>query len=216
MSTSYAIGNSETVVLEALVALVAGRPVVVDTAGDGGHLVLAGSKASGSQLGWMIRHTSGFVLAATTAERLDALHIPPMFGYHSTTATSFAVSVDASEGTTTGISGHDRALTMRTLASPEGHPRDLIRPGHVVPVRTAEHGVLERAEAAEAGVDLVRLAGLSPVAAVCAMLDEHGGLLDSHESRRFAADHEVPVLSIADVMAHRFHHELFPARTVPR
>lgn len=203
--TTHTNGHTTaTAVHRALDALTAGRPIVVESAGtNSSFLVLAASLAQGEQLGWMVRHTSGFVLAATTADRLDTLDIPPMINRHGPAYEGFSVSVDACVGITTGISGHDRACTLRVLASPESHADDLIRPGHIMPICTDTDGVLARADAPEAAVDLMCLAGLAPVAAVCALVSEHGDLLDSAATARFATQHTLEHVRVTDVITHR-------------
>lgn len=207
MNTSPECATSRSVLNDVVAALASGRPIVLDSADRGSHLVLAADRARGDTLGWTVRHTSGFVLAAMTGQRLDALQIPPMIGRHDSSQGAFAVSVDANANITTGISGYDRATTLRTLASPHTQPGDLVRPGHVVPVRTQAGGVLARSDAPEAAVDLMRCAGLPPVAAAGALIDHRGELLEHGRTRRFAAEHALARCSVADLVTHRLRTE---------
>ncbi|MGW4482210.1 3,4-dihydroxy-2-butanone-4-phosphate synthase [Amycolatopsis sp. NPDC004368] len=138
-----------------------GEPVLLDD-----HLVLAADLVTTSSMAFLIRHTSGFACVALPRERLRALHIP-LLPADDADCPPFAVSVDAAEGTTTGISAHDRALTARTLADPASTRTDLIRPGHVVPV-AARHGSRGVPEAA---LELCRGAGLAEAAVLAAVVD---------------------------------------------
>lgn len=212
MSTQLDSTTSITSLSDGLSALAGGLPVLVETDGAGSCLLFAASLAHGEAIGWMVRHTSGFLLAATTADRLDALDIPPMVNRHEPAGGGFAVSVDAKSGITTGISGRDRATTLRALATSEPDPGALTRPGHIVPVCTEPDGVLARAAAFEAAVDLVRLSGLVPVAAMGTLLGENGEVLDSTETACFAAEHGLACVSVPDVVAHRLHTEPVVAR----
>ncbi|WP_326566963.1 3,4-dihydroxy-2-butanone-4-phosphate synthase [Amycolatopsis rhabdoformis] len=146
----------------ALTAFGRGEPVLLDD-----HLVLAAELVTTSSMAFLIRHTSGFACVALPRERLRTLRIP-LLPADDADCPPFAVSVDAAEGTTTGISAHDRALTARTLADPSATRTDLIRPGHVVPLlaRRDAWGV------AEAAVELCRNAGLAEAAVVAAVVDE--------------------------------------------
>lgn len=211
MDTPSESSMSTAVLGDVAAALASGRPIAVESAARGGHLVLAASLASGQQLGRLVRHTSGFLLAAMTDDRLDALAIPAMTGRRGPTGERYAVSVDASAGITTGISGYDRATTLRLLASPHAGPDDLVRPCHVVPVRTDEYGVLARSEASEAAVDLMRLADLPSVAAVAAIVDQQGELLNSAQTQSFAGEHALAHVAVAELLTHRLHTEPVPA-----
>jgi 3,4-dihydroxy 2-butanone 4-phosphate synthase/GTP cyclohydrolase II len=147
----------------ALADLCAGRPVLVADSADREDevdVVLAAEHASAQWLGWMIRHTSGYVCAPLPAERAAALQLPLMVAdSQDSRRTAYTVSVDAASGVTTGISAADRARTLRVLADPASGPRDLIRPGHVLPLRAVAGGVAQRAGHTEAGVELCRMAG---------------------------------------------------------
>ena len=185
----------------------AGRPVlVVDSAEreDEGDLVLAAALATPEQLAFIVRHSSGVVCAPMTGADLDRLALPPMTAVNEDRkGTAYAVTVDARDGVTTGISAADRARTLRVLADPATAAGDLTRPGHVLPLRAAPGGVLQRAGHTEAAVDLARLAGLPPVGVIAEVVDEDGSMARLPRLRRFAAEHDLALISIADLAAHR-------------
>jgi len=148
-----------------------GRFVIVvddESRENEGDLCLAGEFATPENVAFMLRYTSGVICVPMTGARLDALHIPMMVQNNQATfGTAFTVSLDSREGVTTGISAADRARAIQVLASPDSKPYDLVMPGHIYPLRAREGGVLVRAGQTEASVDLSRLAGLHPVAAIC-------------------------------------------------
>jgi len=191
----------------ALAELRAGRPVlVVDAADreDEGDLVLAAALATPEQLAFVIRHTSGVVCAPMTGADLDRLALPPMTAVNEDRkGTAYAVTVDAREGVTTGISAADRARTLRALADPATTAGDLTRPGHVLPLRAAPGGVLQRPGHTEAAVDLARLAGLPPVGVIAEVVEDDGSMARLPALRAFAARHDLALVSIADLVAHR-------------
>ena len=128
-----------------------------------GDLIMAAERITPETMGFMVRHTSGVICMPMMGDRLDALNIPLMVVDNTEAQrTAFTVSVDAAEGVSTGISAADRAQTVKTLINPLARPNDLVRPGHIFPLRYREGGVLKRAGHTEAGVDLARLAGLEP------------------------------------------------------
>lgn len=190
--------------------LALGRPVLI-THGRGGEesaeVVLAGAIAEPSWTAWTIRHTSGFLCAAMRSSRADALNLPPMVapGRQEPDTPVFGVGVDA-VGVGTGISAIDRAHTARVLSNPATRPDDLLRPGHVVPIRTAEQGVVARYAPAEAAIDLCDIAGLAPLALTATLLDQSSGrLLMGAELSVFADDHRLALVAVEDVVHHRIH-----------
>lgn len=188
-------------VRRAITAVAAGKPVVVtDGAGADGHLVFAADVATTSVLAFAIRHTSGYVRAALPADECVRLDLPPMVGGES----SDRVSVDC-RGTGTGISARDRAATIVALASARSCASDFHRPGHVIPVRVDADGVLGRAGAAEAAVDLARLAGRRPAAALCEIVSRRNPVLMARgaELPEFAVQHGLAIVSIAELAAYR-------------
>ena len=189
----------------------AGRPVVVVDDADReneGDLVLAAELATAEWLAFFVRWTSGVVCVPLTGPDCDRLGLPPM--HHTNTdrkQTAYTVSVDVRDGTSTGISAADRALTIRALADPLAKAEDFTRPGHVFPLRAKDGGVLRRPGHTEAGVDLARLAGLAPVAAIGEIVNDDGTMKRLPELTVFAAAHGLTLISIADLVAHRMRTE---------
>jgi 3,4-dihydroxy 2-butanone 4-phosphate synthase / GTP cyclohydrolase II len=197
----------------ALADLAAGRPVVVVDDADReneGDLIFAAEKATPELVSFMVRYTSGYICVALTEADCERLDLPPM---HHTNLdsfrTAFTVTVDAKTGITTGISAADRARTIALLADRDAVAGDLVRPGHVLPLRAREGGVLRRPGHTEAAVDLARLAGLAPVGALCEIVSqkEQGDMARGDELRVFAEDHDLALISIAQLIAHRRHTE---------
>jgi 3,4-dihydroxy 2-butanone 4-phosphate synthase/GTP cyclohydrolase II len=192
----------------AVAAIAAGRPVVVaddPSRENEGDLIFAAAHATPKLVAFTVRHTSGFVCVALPGEDCDRLALPPMhhrdddpFG------TAYRVTVDL-RGTGTGISATDRARTIVALASPGSTPHDFTRPGHVVPLLARDGGVLSRPGHTEAAVDLARLAGLPAAGALCEIVsqDRPGHMARGAELARFAAEHDLVHLSIADLVAFR-------------
>ena len=186
--------------------------VVVDDADreNEGDLIFAAEKATPELVSFMVRYTSGYICVALTEADCERLDLPPM---HHTNLdsfrTAFTVTVDAKTGITTGISAADRARTIALLADRDAVAGDLVRPGHVLPLRAREGGVLRRPGHTEAAVDLARLAGLAPVGALCEIVSqkEQGDMARGDELRVFAEDHDLALISIAQLIAHRRHTE---------
>jgi len=193
----------------ALADIAAGRPVVVvddEDRENEGDLIFAAEKATPELLAFMVRYTSGYICVALTGADCDRLDLPPM--YHTNQdqrGTAYTVTVDAKEGVTTGISAADRAHTIRLLADPDARPGDFTRPGHVVPLRAKEGGVLRRPGHTEAAVDLARLAGLRPAGVLCEIVSQknEGDMARRDELEVFAAEHELQLITIADLIAYR-------------
>jgi len=180
--------------------------VVVDDAEreNEGDLIVAADRITSEHIAFMVRHTSGLICVPMTGERLDELRLPLMVIENTDTHhTAFTVSVDYVPGTTTGISAADRAATIRALIDPATDADDLARPGHVFPLRYQPGGVLKRAGHTEAAVDLARLAGLTPAGVLCEIVEEDGGMARLPTLERFAEEHGLPLVSIADLIAYR-------------
>jgi 3,4-dihydroxy 2-butanone 4-phosphate synthase/GTP cyclohydrolase II len=178
-----------------------------------GDLVIAAQHASEQAIAFMVNQTSGVICAPLLPDRLEELRLDLMVtGNTEAHGTAFTISVDYRHGTTTGISAGDRALTIRALAQPNTTFSDFGRPGHVFPLRCAQGGVLKRAGHTEAAVDLARLAGLRPAAAICEITRPDGSLARLPDLRRFAADHGILMISIADLIRHRRRHEKLVTR----
>lgn len=196
---------------DALATLRSGRPVLVTDAADRedeGDVILAGETVTAEWMAWTVRHSSGYVCAPMSDERADELRLPLMVADNADPLrTAYTVTVDARTGVSTGISAADRAHTVRTLADRGTAAEDLIRPGHVVPLRARPGGVLERPGHTEAAVDLCRLAGLPPVAAIAELVGDDGAMMRLPAIRHLAAEHDLPVLSIEQLIAWREVHD---------
>jgi 3,4-dihydroxy 2-butanone 4-phosphate synthase / GTP cyclohydrolase II len=184
--------------------------VVVDDANreNEGDLIIAAEKTTPETMGFMVRHTSGVICMPLEGSRLDKVQLPMMVAENTTAyRTAFTVSVDAKRGTTTGISAADRATTVHALIDAQTRPDDLARPGHIFPLRYREGGVLKRAGHTEAAVDLARLAGLSPAGVLAEVVNDDGTMARLPELERFAAEHDLAMISIADLIRYRRHRE---------
>lgn len=192
---------------EAIAAIRGGKMIIVADDKDReneGDLTVAAEKITPEAINFMARHGRGLICLAMTPERLDELEIPPMVSEnHSRFDTAFCVSVEAKAGTTTGISAADRAATVLAAIDPATKPSDLIRPGHVFPLRARSAGVLARAGQTEAAVDLARLAGLHPAGVICEIMNEDGTMARVPDLRRFARRHNMPLVTVADLIAYR-------------
>ena len=193
-----------------------GRPIIVvddEERENEGDMVLAAEFATAERLAFMIRHTGGIVCLSMPDEQADRLDLPPMVAQNtSRRETAFTVSIEASDGITTGISAADRAHTIRLAARDGASASDFSRPGHVFPLRARSGGVLRRAGHTEAAVDLCRLAGLAPIAAISELMHDDGSMMRLPALRAFAREHGLKVGSIADLIAYRLRVDPFVAR----
>ncbi|GAA1222822.1 3,4-dihydroxy-2-butanone-4-phosphate synthase [Rhodoglobus aureus] len=189
---------------EAIEALRDGRPVIVaDDEGreNEGDVIISAELASQEWIAWMVRHSSGFICAPMTNEIADALALPPMVSVNEDPrGTAYTVSVDAASRLSTGISASDRAHTLRVLADPLSMPSSLHRPGHILPLRAVDGGVRERDGHTEASVDLMKLAGLRPVAAISEIVHDSGEMMRLPELIEFGARENVLVITIEALM----------------
>jgi 3,4-dihydroxy 2-butanone 4-phosphate synthase/GTP cyclohydrolase II len=197
---------------EAVAALRAGSMVVVvddEDRENEGDLVMAAEDATPERMAFFLEHTSGVFCVPLEAARADELDLPLMVVANTEAQrTAFTVSVDYRHGTTTGISASDRAATIRALIDPATRPGDLARPGHIFPLRYRPGGVLKRAGHTEATVDLCRLAGKSPSGVLCEIVTaDKSDMARLPELERFAEAHGLPIVSIADLIRYRRHHE---------
>jgi 3,4-dihydroxy 2-butanone 4-phosphate synthase/GTP cyclohydrolase II len=193
----------------AIAQIRAGRPVVViddEDRENEGDLIFAAEFASPQLMAFTVRHGSGFVCVALSQQDCDRLALPPMHHCNADQfGTAYCVAVDASDGVTTGISAHDRAHTARVLADPAARSVDLVRPGHLVPLAARPGGVLERPGHTEAALDLTRLAGLRPAGVLCELVSARvpGQMARREELLEFCATHDLQLISIAQLVAHR-------------
>ncbi|MDT7581483.1 MAG: 3,4-dihydroxy 2-butanone 4-phosphate synthase / cyclohydrolase, partial [Pseudonocardiales bacterium] len=207
-------GPGDVALIErALAELAAGRAVVVvddEDRENEGDLIFAAEKATPELVSFMVRHTSGYICVGLTEAECDRLDLPPMHHTNSDSfRTAFTVTVDAKAGITTGISAADRARTIALLADPAAVPGDLVRPGHVLPLRARAGGVLRRPGHTEAAVDLARLAGLAPAGALCEIVSQKddGDMARGDELRVFAEEHGLVLITIAQLIAYRRRNE---------
>ena len=202
----------------AVAEIAAGRAiVVVDDASreNEGDIVFAASKATPELLAFTIRYARGLICAPMLGEDLDRLQVPPMTSDNQEhMGTAFTISVDGRDGVSTGISAADRARTIRTLVDSATEPYEIVRPGHVFPLRYAEGGVLRRAGHTEAAVDLARLAGLTPAGVVAEIFNDDGTMARLPQLRAFADEHGLPLISIAQLIEYRRHSERTARRVV--
>jgi 3,4-dihydroxy 2-butanone 4-phosphate synthase / GTP cyclohydrolase II len=215
LAPARSVGTQDDVatIERALAAIAAGRPVVVvddEDRENEGDLIFAAEKATPELVSFVVRYTSGYVCVALTEAECNRLDLPPM--HHTnfdTFRTAFTVTVDAKAGITTGISATDRAHTIALLADPATTAADLVRPGHVLPLRAREGGVLRRPGHTEAAVDLARMAGLAPAGALCEIVSQknEGDMARGDELRVFAEDHGLVLITIAQLIAYRRRHE---------
>ena len=163
-----------------------------------GDLTIAAEKITPEAINFMAQYGRGLICLAMTPENLDALEIPLMVSQNSSRFdTAFGVSVEAREQTTTGISAADRAATVLAAINPATKPSDLIRPGHMFPLRARSAGVLARAGQTEAAVDLARLAGLHPSGVICEIMNKDGTMARVPQLGRFARRHNMPLITVA-------------------
>lgn len=184
--------------------------IVVDDADreNEGDLVMAAEKVTPQAINFMVRFGRGLVCAPMTGNALDRLQLGSMVAENTDRQrTAFTISVDAREGVTTGISAHDRAHTVKVLISSRTRPQDLSRPGHIFPLRAREGGVLVRAGHTEAAVDLARLAGLAPAGVICEIMNDDGTMARLPQLRKFALQHRLRMITIADLIRFRRRHE---------
>jgi len=198
-------------IAEAIEDIKAGRFVIIvddEDRENEGDLALAAEKITTEAVNFMAKHGRGLICLPVTGQRLDELGIPQMVGQNTSKfSTAFTVSVDAKHGTTTGISAADRAQTIKVVVDPATKPDDLVRPGHIFPLRAKEGGVLVRAGQTEAVVDLARLAGLYPAGVICEIMNEDGTMARLPELEVISDKFGIKIISVADLIAHRRRHE---------
>ncbi|HXR42843.1 MAG TPA: bifunctional 3,4-dihydroxy-2-butanone-4-phosphate synthase/GTP cyclohydrolase II [Acidothermaceae bacterium] len=202
----------------AVADIAAGKAVVVvddEDRENEGDLIAAASKATPQLIAFMVRYTSGVICVPMEGRTLDRLGLPPMtIRNEDRKQTAYTVSVDARSGITTGISAADRAHTVKTLADSATEPYELTRPGHVFPLRAVDGGVLRRTGHTEAAVDLARLAGLTPAGVISEIVDDDGSMARLPRLEKFAKEHDLAIVSIADLVAYRRRHESTIERVV--
>src|SRR6187401_1738019 len=169
-----------------------------------GDLVMAAEKATPEAINFMAMHGRGLICVPVSNERAEQLGLQRMVAQNREMySTDFTVSVDAARGVTTGISAHDRAATIQTIANPKSMPEDLVQPGHVFPLRAKDGGVLRRAGHTEAAIDLARMAGLQPAGVLCEILHDDGTMARLPELMEFRKKHGLRICTIQSLIAHR-------------
>ena len=191
----------------ALAALRAGRPVILMDDFDRENeadLIVAAEKVDVATMALLIRECSGIVCLCLSDARLRQLQLPPMVAHNeSRYGTAFTVSIEARHGITTGVSAADRVATVRAAIADDAQPSDLVSPGHVFPLRAEPGGVLQRRGHTEGAVDLAVLAGLKPAAVLCELMNQDGSMMRGDDIARFALQHDLTTLTIAELTAWR-------------
>jgi 3,4-dihydroxy 2-butanone 4-phosphate synthase / GTP cyclohydrolase II len=203
---------------KAVAAIARGEIVIVvddEDRENEGDLIMAAEAATPEKIAFFLQHTSGLICAPMTPERLDELDLPLMVTANTEShRTAFTVSVDYRHGTSTGISAFDRSATIQALIDPATRPGDLARPGHIFPLRYAKGGVLKRAGHTEAAVDLARMAGMYPAGVLCEVVDhKKTDMARLPELEEFAEEHDLLLISIADLIRYRRQKDKLVKRT---
>jgi len=196
---------------EAIEDIKAGRMVIIvddEDRENEGDLAMAAEKVTPEAINFMAMYGRGLICMPVIGERLDELRIPMMVQDNTSPfTTGFTVPVEAKHGTTTGISAHDRATTIKTMIDPATKPEDLVKPGHMFPLRAREGGVLVRAGQTEASVDLVKMAGLYPAGVICEIMNEDGTMARMPQLEIIAKEHNLKIISVAQLIAYRRRYE---------
>ena len=173
-----------------------------------GDLAMAAEKVTADAINFMARHGRGLICLPITGKRLDELQIPMMVEHNTAKfATAFTVSIEAKHKVSTGISAADRSETIKAVIDPTTQPEDIVRPGHMFPLRAREGGILARAGHTEAIVDLSRMAGLYPAGVICEILKEDGSMARLPQLKRMATRFGIKIVTLTDLIAYRFRHD---------
>jgi len=175
-----------------------------------GDLTMAAEKVTPESINFMAKYGRGLICLSMTAEMCDRLELPMMVKHNtSPLQTGFTISIEAKNGVTTGISAADRATTILTAVADNARPGDLVRPGHIFPLRAREGGVMVRVGQTEGSVDLARLAGLKPAGVICEIMDEDGTMARMPALQKFSKKYDIGIVTIADIVEYRMRNELF-------
>ena len=192
---------------EAIACIQAGKMIILSDDEDReneGDFVVAAEFATPEMINFMAKFGRGLICLTLTQEKAESLHLDPMTSVNEASfGTDFTISVDAREGISTGISAFDRARTIRLMARPDALPSDLVRPGHIFPIRAKPGGVLKRAGQTEGSVDLAHLAGLVPMGVICEILNEDGTMARFPDLLKVSEEHDIPIATIRDLIAYR-------------
>lgn len=204
-------GTSEERVVSALEVIRAGQGVILvddEDRENEGDLIFAAETITPPQMAMLIRECSGIVCLCMTDEKLNQLNLPPMVTDNSSkNGTAFTVTIEARVGVTTGVSAADRVTTIKTAIADGCRPEDLARPGHVFPLRAQPGGVLSRRGHTEGTVDLTTLAGLKPAGVLCELTHEDGTMMHLPALVEFARQHDMPILTIEDLVQYRLNRQ---------
>jgi len=202
---------------EAIRDISAGRMVILvddEDRENEGDLTIAAEAATPENINFMAKYGRGLICLSLTGERVDSLDLPPMVDNNTSPfQTGFTVSIEARCGVTTGISAADRATTIQTAVADDAKPTDLVRPGHVFPLRAKSGGVIVRAGQTEGSVDLARLAGMKPAGVICEVMDDDGTMARMPALERFSEEHSIGICTIADLIEYRMRTESFVRRS---
>jgi 3,4-dihydroxy 2-butanone 4-phosphate synthase/GTP cyclohydrolase II len=202
---------------EAIQAISEGKMVILvddEDRENEGDLCMAAEKITPEAINFMAKYGRGLICLAMTPEKIDSLDLPPMVDNNqSPFGTGFTVSIEARCGVSTGISAHDRATTILTAVADDCQPRDLVRPGHIFPLRAKAGGVIVRAGQTEGSVDLARLAGLTAAGVICEVMDEDGTMARMPALEKFSEEHGIGVCTIEDLIEYRMRTESFVKRS---
>src|SRR5213595_2297026 len=203
---------------EAIAEIQEGRMIVIvddEDRENEGDLMIAAEKVTPEAINFMATYGRGLICLPMTSQWLEELQIPLMVSDHSNTSpygTAFCVSIEARKNVSTGISAFDRAQTILTAIDPKTRPSDLTRPGHIFPLRARDGGVLVRAGQTEASVDLARIAGLTPAGVICEIMGEDGTMSRVPQLIEFCKEHNLKLLTVADLIRYRMQHERYVRR----
>ncbi len=203
---------------EAVAEIRDGRMIIIvddEDRENEGDLVCAAEKVTPEIINFMARHARGLICLPLTEERCDELHLTTQVADNTSyLGTAFTVSIDARRGITTGISAADRATTIMVAVDPKARPHDLCRPGHIFPLRAKNGGVLVRPGQTEASVDIARMAGLYPAGVICEIMNEDGTMSRMPQLEAFAAEHNLKIISVAELVRYRIRKEMLVRRVV--
>ena len=201
---------------EALEDIMLGKPIILvddEDRENEGDLCIAAEKATPETINFMARYGRGLICLSLSAEMVDRLDLPMMVARNkSPFQTAFTISIEARKGVTTGISAADRAHTILTAIADDVKPEDLVSPGHIFPLRAKKGGVLVRTGQTEGSVDLARLAGMKPAGVICEVMNDDGTMSRLPDLEKFAAEHGLKIVTVADLIQYRMQHELFVHR----
>ncbi len=202
---------------EALIEIKEGRMVILvddEDRENEGDLCMAAEKVTPEAINFMAKYGRGLICLPMTAEKIDALDIPLMVDHNTSPfGTGFTVSIESRCGVTTGISAADRATTILTAVADDAKPRDLVRPGHIFPLRARKGGVMVRAGQTEGSVDMARLAGMKPAGVICEIMDDDGTMARMPSLEKFSEKHGIGICTIADLIEYRMRTESFVRRS---